>query len=302
MSKTTFTIILVDDMLVNIKVPNRFFISGSNTKITELLDKLKQIPEYKNVTEITSEIYYDSKTESKIAGVDAIERIKIHETHPIDMIISDLNMTPKDGCDVVKEATIFNIPIYMTSDSLSTFFKDENNSCKTIQNADNELVRGFNDCCNLPNVFGIHKCGKLSIPDIIPLIDKFVEYKLKLNINEKQTIENKLVQNNIELEQTPVKNDESLVPIKTTDSLVPIKTTDSLVPIKTKESWLTNMGKMFSNSSNKVIPVNTGGNNKKNNKNNTKKHNTKKNNTKKNNTKKNNTKKNKKPKSNRKML
>jgi len=277
MDKTTFTIIFVDDMLVNIKVPNRFFM-GSNTKITELLDKLKQIPEYKNVTEIKSEMYYDSKPESKVASVDAIERIKTHENNNIDMIVSDLNMSPKDGCDVVKEATKFNIPIYMTSDSLSTFFKDETNSCKTIQNAENELVRGFNDCCNLPNVFGIHKCGKLSIPDITPLFDKFIEYKLKLsndNTNEtklKQTInENKLVQNNIESGQTPVKNDESLVPIKTTDSLV---------PIKTKESWISKMEKMFSNSSKKVIPVNTGGKNKKNN---TKKKNTKKKNTKKNN-------------------
>ena len=279
MNKTTFTIIFVDDMLVNIKIPNRFF-TGSNTKITEILDKLKQIPEYKNVTEIKSEMYYDSKTESKVASVDAIERIKTHEINPIDMIVSDLNMSPKDGCDVVKEATKFNIPVYMTSDSLSTFFKDETNSCKTIQNADNELVRGFNDCCNLPNVFGIHKCGKLSIPDITPLFDKFVEYKLKIsndNTNEtklKQTFdETKLVQNNnIELEQTPVKNDESLVPIKTTDSLVPIKTT---------ESWITKMGKMFSNSSKKVIPVNTGGKNKK--KNNTKKNKKNNKNTKKNN-------------------
>ena len=289
MSKTTFTIILVDDMLVNIKVPNRFFISGSNTKITELLDKLKQIPEYKNVTEIKSEIYYDSKTESKIAGVDAIERIKTHETHPIDMIISDLNMSPKDGCDVVKEATIFNIPIYMTSDSLSTFFKDENNSCKTIQNAENELVRGFNDCCNLPNVFGIHKCGKLSIPDIIPLIDKFVEYKLKLaeGQNSSSTLNttldgslneligeinlNKPIQNNSELKRTP--------------SLL-LKADPNLIPVNPKDSWITRMKTIFSNSPKKVIPVNTGGNNKKNKNKNTKKNNTRKKNTKKNNTKK----------------
>lgn len=247
MDKTTFTIIFVDDMLVNIKIPNRFF-TGSNTKITEILDKLKQIPEYKNVTEIKSEMYYDSKTESKVASVDAIERIKTHENNNIDIIVSDLNMSPKDGCDVVKEATIFNIPVYMTSDSLSTFFKDENNSCKTIQNAENELVRGFNDCCNLPNVFGIHKCGKLSIPDIIPLFDKFVEYKLKLksSYTNENTTENTTENSPIvEVKSPTIKNDKNLIPLKKT------------------ESWITRMSKMFNNSSKKVIPVNTGGNNKK---------------------------------------
>jgi hypothetical protein len=198
------------------------------------------------------------------------------------MIISDLNMSPKDGCDVVKEASIFNIPIYMTSDSLSTFFKDENNSCKTIQNAENELVRGFNDCCNLPNVFGIHKCGKLSIPDIKSLFDKFVEYKLKGQTRENLDGSlneligdinlNKPIQNNSELKRTP--------------SLL-LKADPNLIPVKTKDSWITRMKTMFSNSSKKVIPVNTGGNNKKNKNKNTKKKNTKK----KNNTKKNNTKK-----------
>ena len=269
MNKNTFTILLVDDMLVNIKIPNRFFMNGSNEKITEILEILKKIPEYKNVNEIKSEMYYDSNIESKTASVDAIERIKTHETQPIDMIISDLNMSPKDGCDVVKEASIFNIPIYMTSDSLSTFFKDENNSCKTIQNAENELVRGFNDCCNLSNVFGIHKCGKLSIPDIKSLFDKFVEYKLKLAEGQ-----NSLSPLNITLDGSlneligeinlnkPIQNNSEL------------KRTSS---IKTKDSWITRMSKMFSNSSKKVIPVNTGGKNKKN-KNKTKKNKTKKSN------------------------
>ena len=281
MDKTTFTILLVDDMMVNIKIPNRFFMNGSSEKITEILEILKKIPEYKNVNEIKSEMYYDSSIESKTASVDAIERIKTHETHHIDLIISDLNMSPKDGCDVVKEASKFNIPIYMTSDSLSTFFKDENNSCKTIQNAENELVRGFNDCCNLPNVFGIHKCGKLSIPDIKSLFDKFVEYKLKGQTRE--TLDgslneligdvnlNKPIQNNSELKRTP--------------SLL-LKADPNLIPVIPKDSWITRMKTIFSNSPKKVIPVNTGGNNKKNKNKNTKKNNTKKKNTKKNNTKK----------------
>ena len=139
---TIFTILLVDDMIVNIKVADRF-LNSSNKNKDEIIEKLKTIPEYNNVNEIKSEMYYDEKDGSKQAGVDAIERIKTHETTPIDFIISDLNMAPKDGCDVVKEATKFNIPVYMASDSLSTFFKDENNSCKTIQNAENELVRGL---------------------------------------------------------------------------------------------------------------------------------------------------------------
>lgn len=281
MDKTTFTILLVDDMMVNIKIPNRFFMNGSSEKITEILEILKKIPEYKNVNEIKSEMYYDSSIESKTASVDAIERIKTHETHHIDLIISDLNMSPKDGCDVVKEASKFNIPIYMTSDSLSTFFKDENNSCKTIQNAENELVRGFNDCCNLPNVFGIHKCGKLSIPDIKSLFDKFVEYKLKGQTRE--TLDgslneligdvnlNKPIQNNSELKRTP--------------SLL-LKADPNLIPVNPKDSWITRMKTIFSNSPKKVIPVNTGGNNKKNKNKNTKKNNTRKKNTKKNNTKK----------------
>ena len=175
-------------------------------------------------------------------------------------------MSPKDGCDVVKEATIFNIPVYMTSDSLSTFFKDENNSCKTIQNAENELVRGFSDCCNLENVFGIHKCGKLSIPDIIPLFDKFVEYKLKLNSVQEQELKQMLgeidltrpIQNNSELNQT-------------------LNINPNLVPIKSKESWITSMKKMFSNSPNKYSQVNIGGKNKKKNKTKKTKKNTKKN-------------------------
>ena len=269
MNKNTFTILLVDDMQVNIKIPNRFFMNSSNEKITEILEILKKIPEYKNVNEIKSEMYYDSNIESKTASVDAIERIKTHETQPIDMIISDLNMSPKDGCDVVKEASIFNIPIYMTSDSLSTFFKDENNSCKTIQNAENELVRGFNDCCNLPNVFGIHKCGKLSIPDIKSLFDKFVEYKLKLAEGQNSssplntTLDGSLNEliGEINLNK-PIQNNSEL------------KRTSS---IKTKDSWITRMSKMFSNSSKKVVPVNTGGKNKKN-KNKTKKNKTKKSN------------------------
>ena len=277
MDKTTFTILLVDDMMVNIKIPNRFFMNGSSEKITEILEILKKIPEYKNVNEIKSEMYYDSSVESKTASVDAIERIKTHETHHIDLIISDLNMSPKDGCDVVKEASKFNIPIYMTSDSLSTFFKDENNSCKTIQNAENELVRGFNDCCNLPNVFGIHKCGKLSIPDIKSLFDKFVEYKLKGQTRE--TLDgslneligdvnlNKPIQNNSELKRTPS---------------ILLKADPNLIPVIPKDSWITRMKTIFSNSPKKVIPVNTGGNNKKNKNKNTKKNNTRKKNTKKN--------------------
>ena len=179
---SNFVILVVDDVSVNVKMAEKFL----KMKEEEIINALNESNEFGNVNKISIETFYGPS-----AGRNAVGRI-IDITNRIDLVISDLNMEDGfSGCTVIQEIIKRDpqIPVYVVSNSLSEFFRNETSTCKTLQESENGIVDEFKNCCGLPNIIGISKSntGKLAINEISSLFKKLIVYRK--NIKQSVKIE-----------------------------------------------------------------------------------------------------------------
>ena len=210
-----FTILIIDDFRALIMTAEKYLNnSKGKEKIITILNEGLQNKD-KTITDLSINVFYDIDitpdipNTKKYASTEAIKRIQKHQEQPIDLILSDLNMTSEDktncndqengcdGSDIIREATKFKIPIYMTSNSLADYFRIEGNNCDTLENLRPESYKGYSvikpfiPYCKYTNVFGILKngSGKMGVPDIQTIINEYIQYK---NNEMDQPISNKI--------------------------------------------------------------------------------------------------------------
>ena len=196
-----FTILIIDDVKGLIIPAEKYLNSNSGKK--KIIDQLNEKIQNKDkiITDLSINVFYDIDATpdipQKYASYEAINRIHNHEDNPIDLILTDLNMKSGDktncidqvdgcdGSDIIREATKFKIPIYMTSNSLADYFKIQGNNRDTFKvlTRENyksyEIVKSFIPYCKNTNVFGIltRGSGKIGVPDIQNIINEYIEYK-----------------------------------------------------------------------------------------------------------------------------
>lgn len=148
-------------------------------KQNEIISSINQLTEYNEVDSLIIKTFYGLD-----AGKNAIMNIQ-DSLNQIDLVITDLNMEDGySGCDVIKEIVKRNpeLPVYVVSNSLSEYFDISSNTCETLQSSTNNVVNIYKNCCLLPNVLGVSdsKSGKLQIGEIVPLFQRFINYKKKI--------------------------------------------------------------------------------------------------------------------------
>ena len=203
-----FTILIIDDVKGLIMTAEKYL---NNAKGKEKI--IKQLNEglqnNNSITDLSVNVFYDISGIDiipKYASTESIKRIQKHQEQPIDLILSDLNMNSEDksncddieygcnGSDIIREANKFNIPVYMTSNSLAEYFKIEDNNCDTLEGLNSESYKGYSvikpfiKYCKNPNIIGklTNGSGKIGVPDISKIINEFIKYKN--NLKEKKQI------------------------------------------------------------------------------------------------------------------